>query len=49
VDLFLNGEHRDPHLAGRSLISKALLLTEMGETKSAIQVLKEANGLIGPI
>ena len=48
VDLFLNGEHRDPHLAGRSLISKALLLIEMGEPSSAIQALKKANGLIDP-
>jgi tetratricopeptide (TPR) repeat protein len=48
VDLFLNGEHRDPHLAGRSLISKGLLLTEMGEGESALQTLKKANGLIDP-
>jgi tetratricopeptide (TPR) repeat protein len=46
ADVFLNGEHRDPHLAGRSLIKKALLLSEMGE--SAIQALKKANGLIDP-
>ena len=48
VELFLHGEHRDPHLAGRSLISKALLLTEKGDTDSAIQALKKANGLIDP-
>jgi tetratricopeptide (TPR) repeat protein len=48
VELFLHGEHRDPHLAGRSLISKALLLTEMGDSSSAIQALKKANGLIDP-
>ncbi len=48
VKLFLHGEHRDPHLAGRSLISKAFLLTEMGESESALQTLKEANGLIDP-
>lgn len=48
VDLFLEGEHRDPHLAGRSLISKALVLIEMGESRSAIQALKKANGLIDP-
>jgi tetratricopeptide (TPR) repeat protein len=48
IDLFLHGEHRDPHLAGRSLISKALLLIEMGEPSSAIQALKKANGLIDP-
>jgi tetratricopeptide (TPR) repeat protein len=48
VELFLNGEHRDPHLAGRSLISKALLLTEMGESESAVRTLKRAAGLIDP-
>jgi tetratricopeptide (TPR) repeat protein len=48
VEIFLHGEHRDPHLAGRSLIKKALLLTEMGDTESAIQILKKANGLIDP-
>jgi tetratricopeptide (TPR) repeat protein len=48
VKLFLHGEHRDPHLAGRSLISKAFLLTEMGESESALQTLKKANGLIDP-
>jgi tetratricopeptide (TPR) repeat protein len=48
VDLFLEGEHRDSHLAGRSLISKALVLIEMGESRSAIQALKKANGLIDP-
>lgn len=50
VSLYLEGqpEFRDPHLAGRSLISKALLLTEMGESESALQTLKRANGLIDP-
>ena len=50
VILFLEGEpaHRDPHLAGRSLISKAFVLIEQGESESAIQVLKKANGLIDP-
>jgi tetratricopeptide (TPR) repeat protein len=48
VELFLHGEHRDPHLAGRSLISKALLLTEMGESESAVRTLKRAAGLIDP-
>jgi tetratricopeptide (TPR) repeat protein len=48
VGLFLHGEHRDPHLAGRSLISKAFLLTEMGDTDSAFQALKKADGLINP-
>ncbi|HEX6863276.1 MAG TPA: hypothetical protein VF414_10700, partial [Thermoanaerobaculia bacterium] len=50
VALYLEGqpEYRDPHLAGRSLISKALLLTEMGETESALQTLVTAQGLIDP-
>ncbi len=48
VKLFLEGEHQDPHLAGRSLISKALLLTEMGETELAVETLRKANGLIDP-
>lgn len=48
VELFLHGEHRDPHLGGRSLISKAGALIEMGDTESAIQALKKANGLIDP-
>ena len=48
VELFLNGEHRDPHLAGRSLIKKAGAHIEQGDTESAIQALKKANGLIDP-
>jgi tetratricopeptide (TPR) repeat protein len=50
VALYLKGqpEYRDAHLAGRSLISKALLLTERGQTESALQTLKKANGLIDP-
>lgn len=50
VALFLEGqpEHRDPHLAGRSLIKKALVLVEMSESEQAIQVLKKANGWIDP-
>jgi tetratricopeptide (TPR) repeat protein len=50
VDLFLEGqpEHRDPHLAGRSLISKSAVLIEMGESESAVQTLKRAAGLIDP-
>ncbi len=50
VALYLEGqpEHRDPHLAGRSLISKAAVLIEMGESESAIQALKRAAGLIEP-
>ena len=50
VDLFLAGqpEHRDPHLAGRSLISKSAVLIEMGESESALQTLRRADGLIEP-
>ena len=50
VALYLEGppEHRDPHLAGRSLISKAAVLIEMGASEPAIQALKKANGLIDP-
>jgi tetratricopeptide (TPR) repeat protein len=50
VALFLEGhpEQRDPHLAGRSLITKAGMLIEQGESDSAILTLKKANGLIDP-
>lgn len=48
IKLCLEGEHCDPHLAGRSLIKKALAFADMGETKSAIQALEKANGLIDP-
>jgi tetratricopeptide (TPR) repeat protein len=50
ADLFLHGqpEHRDPHLAGRSLIIKAYVLIEMGSPETAIEVLRKANGLIDP-
>ncbi|MES1241214.1 MAG: hypothetical protein ABUT39_06300 [Acidobacteriota bacterium] len=46
VELFLHGEHRDPHLAGRSLILKAGTHIEQGDTESAIRALEQANGLI---
>lgn len=50
VTLFLDGqpEHRAPHFAGRTLISKAATLIELGESESAIQVLTKASGLIDP-
>ncbi|HEX3531514.1 MAG TPA: hypothetical protein VH988_31015 [Thermoanaerobaculia bacterium] len=50
VALFLEGqpEQRDSHLAGRSLISKAFMFIEQGESESAILALKKANGLIDP-
>jgi tetratricopeptide (TPR) repeat protein len=48
--LYLEGqpEHRDPHLAGRTLVSKAGALIEMGESESAIKTLKRADRLIDP-
>ena len=48
VELFLHGEHRDPHLAGKSLILKAGAHIEQGDTESAVQALEQANGLIDP-
>ena len=48
VELFLHGEHRDPHRAGRSLVLKAGAHIEQGDTRAAIQALKKANGLIDP-
>jgi tetratricopeptide (TPR) repeat protein len=50
VALYLEGqpEHRDPHLAGRSLVAKSAVLIEMGESESVIQTLKRAAGLIDP-
>lgn len=50
ADLYLHGEpeHRDPHLAGRALVKKAHALIEMGETETAIEILKKANGWIDP-
>src|SRR5215210_7915953 len=50
VALYLEGEpeQRDPHLAGRSLVSKAGALIEMGESEAALQTLRRAAGLIDP-
>jgi tetratricopeptide (TPR) repeat protein len=48
VELFLHGEYPDPHLAGRSFIKKSVAYIDMGDTVSAIQALKKANGLIDP-
>jgi tetratricopeptide (TPR) repeat protein len=48
TELFLHGEHPDPHLAGRSLVKKSVALIDMGDTEAAIQALKKANGLIDP-
>jgi tetratricopeptide (TPR) repeat protein len=38
--------HRDAHLAGRTLIKKALALAEMEEPESAIELLCEAESLV---
>jgi tetratricopeptide (TPR) repeat protein len=48
VALFLEGqpEQRDPHLAGKSLVSKAAVLIEQGESESVVGALKKAHGLI---
>jgi tetratricopeptide (TPR) repeat protein len=48
VELFLHGEHRDPHLAGKSLILKAGAHIEQGDAGAAVQALHQANGLINP-
>jgi tetratricopeptide (TPR) repeat protein len=50
ADLYLHGqpEYRDPHLAGRALVQKAHAQIEMGETETAIEILKKANGWIDP-
>ncbi|HET9210134.1 MAG TPA: hypothetical protein VFR03_07040 [Thermoanaerobaculia bacterium] len=39
-------EHQDVHLAGRTLIKKALALAEMGEPEEAIGLLRDAEGLV---
>lgn len=50
AELFLEGQpdHRDPHLAGRSLISKSAVLIEMGESAAALQTLRRVADLIDP-
>lgn len=47
-DIYLHGdpEHRDPHLAGRSLVKKAYALIEMGETEKAVTALRQAEPLV---
>jgi hypothetical protein len=42
------GEHRDPHLADKSLILKAGAHIEQGDAGPAVQALERANGLIDP-
>jgi len=39
-------EHQDRHLAGRALIKKSLGFTEMGEHGQAIELLRDAEGLV---
>jgi tetratricopeptide (TPR) repeat protein len=50
VELYLEGdpEHRDPHLAGRALVTKGHALVEMGETTQAIAALRKAERLVDP-
>lgn len=39
-------EHRDYHLAGRALVKKAMALEEMGESETAIDLLRRSEGLL---
>jgi tetratricopeptide (TPR) repeat protein len=39
-------EHKDAHLAGRALVTKALALTEMSEPEKAIELLERAEGML---
>jgi tetratricopeptide (TPR) repeat protein len=49
-DAYLHGdpENRDPHLAGRVLVSKGFILGVMEEPEQAIAVLREAEPLVDP-
>jgi tetratricopeptide (TPR) repeat protein len=48
AEAYLHGdpEFRDPHLAGRSLVNKAVTLIQMGEPRSAVASLRAAEALI---
>ncbi|MEA2601435.1 MAG: hypothetical protein QOF89_2427 [Acidobacteriota bacterium] len=39
---------RDPHLAGRTLVTKSYILNHTGETESTISILREAERLVDP-
>lgn len=39
-------EHRDAHLASRSLIKKSLILAEIGDPEGSIGLLRDAEGLV---
>jgi tetratricopeptide (TPR) repeat protein len=39
---------RDPHLAGRTLVTKSYVLSDLGETESTISTLREAERLVDP-
>jgi len=39
-------EHRDSHLAGRALVTKALALAEMNEPEKSIELLEQAEGMV---
>jgi tetratricopeptide (TPR) repeat protein len=41
-------EHRDSHRAGRALVKKSVVLTDMGEPERAILALQEAGNLVDP-
>lgn len=49
-EAYLHGdpEHRDPHLAGRILFKKSIVLIDMEEPEQAIPVLRQAEGLVEP-
>lgn len=40
-------EHKDAHLAGRALVTKALALAEMNEPEKSIELLEQAEGMVG--
>ncbi|MFY9821134.1 MAG: hypothetical protein WAM82_07115 [Thermoanaerobaculia bacterium] len=39
-------EHKDAHLAGRALVTKALALAEMNEPEKSIELLQRAEGMV---
>ncbi|HSS79244.1 MAG TPA: hypothetical protein VLV54_21165 [Thermoanaerobaculia bacterium] len=39
-------EHKDAHLAGRALVTKALALAEMNEPEKSIELLEQAEGMV---
>jgi tetratricopeptide (TPR) repeat protein len=49
-DVHLNGdpEHRDHHLAGRTLVKRGHILLVLGEPERAFPILRQAEGLVDP-